>query len=80
MGNVVNLDTPDWTPGQVARWLSEQADEGDIERVLVVIEYTEDHDEEDGILFQHMWSKSTREGLMYLTTWTYRKIVERYFG
>lgn len=70
--NVVNIETQDWTPEQVARWVSGQADKGDVARMYVIIEYNND-------IIEHIWSESTCESLWYMIGWAYRKFQDRYF-
>ncbi len=73
---VVNLDTEDWTPGQVSRWLQQQVDDGEIISVHVVIE----RKDEEGPYFLNTWSVCTRQALLYMMTWTYQGLLHRHFG
>ena len=70
--NVVNIETHDWTPSQVARWLQGETDNGDVTRVYVVIEYDND-------IITHSWSKATCDQLWYLVSWSWFKLQRRYF-
>lgn len=76
--NVVNIETQDWSPEQVARWLSGEVGTGNVERVIVAVEYKPDGS--PGVDHERMHSKSTCEQCLYLVTWLHRKYVERYFG
>ena len=74
---VVNIETEDWDPSQVARWLLRAIDAGEVGRVLVIIERPDD--DEDGTLFRYMWSNSTRESLWYMLNWVWTRFQDRYF-
>jgi len=75
---VVNIDTDDWTPGQVARWLQQQVDDGRVESVYVVVERPDD---DDGMTtYITSWSVNTRQGLLYMMSWAYQGLLRRYFG
>ena len=74
---VINIETDDWAPSQVARWLQQEIDTGEVERVSVAVEYVKDAD--CGNTFTHVWSNSTCEQLWYLISWLHRRVQERYF-
>jgi len=77
--NVVNIDTRDWCPEQVIRWAEGQLQKHNVARCSIVLEY-DDEDDDEGIIFDHMWSKATRESLLYMLTWLWQKTMQRYFG
>ncbi len=74
---VTNIDTNDWAPSQVCRWLQEMIDDGSVGRVLVVIEKPEDTT--DDCCYMNMWSKSQRRDLWYMMSWAMNKFQEKYF-
>jgi len=78
--NVINLDTADWAPDQVVRWVKEKVDEGEIESLCVIIEYKEKSVDEDGTVYDYIWSKATHEALWYMVSWAKRITEFRYFG
>jgi len=76
--NVINIDTEDWSPEQVARWVQQQVDGGNVELIVVAIALKEET--EDGLNFLRMWSSSTCQAMLYLTTWLQRNTIGRSFG
>jgi hypothetical protein len=79
MSEVVNLDTTFWTPAQVARWLTTEAEAGRVQTVLVLVERHDDNRAEH-TEFEWCLSKVTHESLWYMVSWLWRRLNDKYFG
>jgi len=75
---VVNLDTTsgDWSVEQVARELQAIIDDGEVQSVMVAIEYKSEH----GHPFGWMGSTQKYNERVYLVTWLYNLMMRRVFG
>lgn len=78
MGEVVNIDTPSWSPEQVARELTRRVAQGDVKAVVVALEL--DPDQNEGWCFDWIGSKQSYNERVYLIQWFYRRTMARIFG
>ena len=78
MGDVVNIDTPSWSPEQVARELTQRVEDGDVKAVVVAIEMT-DEIAATGYVFDWIGSKQNFNERVYLITWFYQRMLQRIF-
>lgn len=78
MGEVVNIDTPSWSPEQVARDLTKRVEDGEVKAVVVAIEQN-DYLADAGYVFDWIGSKQNFNERVYLITWFYNKMLRRIF-
>lgn len=78
MPKVVNIDTPSWSPEQVARELTQRVEDGDVKAVVVAIEMI-DEIAATGYVFDWIGSKQNFNERVYLITWLYQRMIHRIF-
>lgn len=79
MPKVVNIDTPTWSPEQVARELQRYVDEGVVKAVVVAMEFTHESAKDDGMYFDWIGSKQNYNERVYLITWFWQCMMRRIF-
>jgi len=76
---VVNIDTSTWSPEQVARELQQFVDAGEIQSVVVVVEFTPEV-AKGGYVFDWIGSRQTFNERVYMVSWLYHRTMQRVFG